>query len=157
MTAPDLHGDDGLEAALRRAMRGHDEAPPEAVAAAVAAFDLGHLEGELAELISDSAVDGTLVGVRDDGPSEDRVLTFGAGSSTIDLDLPGDEEVLLGHLDPPGPTEVVVEVADPAGGSSEQVVPVDDLGRFRWPLEPGSFRVRVRSADGPILTPWISR
>ena len=34
MTAPDLHGDDGLEAALRQALRGSDEVPHEAVAAA---------------------------------------------------------------------------------------------------------------------------
>ena len=51
---------------------------------------------------------------------------------------------------------MVVEVADPAGGSSEHVVPVDDLGRFRWRLRPGSFRVLVVMADGPIQTPWIS-
>ena len=91
------------------------------------------------------------------GGGEDRILTFGTDACTIDLDLPGDEEVLIGHLDPPGPTEVRVEVADPAGGSCEHVVPVDDLGRFRWELEPGSFRVHVPLDDGPILTPWISR
>ena len=52
MTTPDLHDDDGLQAALRLALRRTDDVPAEAVDAAVAAFDIGHLDGELAEKLA---------------------------------------------------------------------------------------------------------
>jgi hypothetical protein len=153
---PDLHDDDELQALLARALRDADEVPDAAVAAALAAFDVGRLDGELARLVSDSG-GRELAGVRHDGAPADRLLSFVWAAGTIEVDLPGDEPVVLGQLDPPDVATVVVEVADPEGPSHEQPVAVDALGRFRLPVGPGAVRLRLDTAAGPVVTSWITR
>ncbi len=155
MTVPNLRDDDDLLAALRRAL--HDEdVPAAAVDAALAAFDLGRLEGELAEVVHDSALQ-PLAGVRHDGSSPDRVLTLEFAGGTIDLDLPWGTQIVLGQIDPPGPDQVVIESADPSAAAGGERVAVDDLGRFRGHLRPGPFRLHLTNPGGPVATPWITQ
>lgn len=157
MTSPDLSHDDQLLAALTAALDAADPVTPAAHDAAVAAFDVGHLEGELAELISDTSLDPPLVGVRHDGVS-DRAVTFAASGTEIDLELPADQPLIVGQLDPVGPTEIVVEYVVPGAAARErQVLPVDELGRFQGELGRGSLRLHLVTESGPVVTPWILR
>jgi hypothetical protein len=153
---PDLHDDDHLQAALAQALHEPEEVPDAAVAAALAAFDVGRLEGELARLVSDSA-GRELSGVRHDGEATDRLVCFASSACTFELDLPVDEDVLLGQLDPPDLGSVVVEIAEPDGAGQVEEVVVDDLGRFRVAIGAGTVRIRVTTATGAVVTPWITR
>jgi hypothetical protein len=151
MTSPDLHDDDQLLAALSSALEAVDPVPEVAVSAAVAAFDLGHLEGELAALVSDSLLDDAALALRHDGDLG-RVVTFEASSVLVELDLAPDGRGLVGQIDPVGPTSVDVEV----GGGRQQVA-VDELGRFEARIGPGNLRVHLAGPLGPVVTPWIVR
>ena len=155
MTARDLHDDDDLLALLGEVLADSDPIPPAAIAAAEAAFDVGHLEGELAALVSDSAA-APLAGVRHAG-DDGRLLTFDAQGVSIDLDLPPGGSVVLGQLDPPGPSDLELEFA-PTGEPPARVrVAVDDLGRFRIEGHEGRFRLHLTTEHGPVFTPWVER
>jgi hypothetical protein len=156
MNARDLSDDDALLAVLSDALAEHDPVPEPARAAAMAAFDLGHLEGELAEVLADSAADGPLVGARHEA-AFDRFVEFAAGGLRIELDLPAHEPVLVGQLDPPGPSTVRVEFASSGGGVERVSLTVDELGRFQGDLRPGSLRLHVMGPSGPVATPWVVR
>jgi hypothetical protein len=156
MTELNLNDDDKLVALLAAALGETDSIPPDALAAAMAAFDVGHLEGELAVLLTDTELTGPLAGVRsavDDG----RLVSFTSSMLTIELDLPAYDNVLVGQLDPPGPTEVELEFAPPQGGSERVRLPVDAHGRFGCPLQEGSLRLQVATTAGPVATPWVIR
>lgn len=125
-----------------------DAIPPDALAAARAA-DWATLDAELAELTFDSLLDEREVALRDE---EDHVrsLTFTAGDRTVEVDLTGDE--LLGRVDPAA--DLPVEVVQ-AGGRRR--VGLDDLGRFRAPIDPGPLRLQLGTPGRATTTPWITR
>lgn len=152
-TPEDLHDDERLLAALGRALDAHDPAPEDAVATAIAAFDLGRADTELAELVFDSLVDDALVAMRHEG-SEARSLGFVAQGYRVDVELIEEEAVLLGQLEPARPAQVSLETADGLRHGE-----VDDLGRFRFEAARGSLRLRLTIGEGDaavVLTPWIT-
>lgn len=122
--------------------------PPDAVATARAA-DWATLDAELAELTFDSLLDDPEIALRDEG-DDVRSLTFTAGDRTVEVDLTPDE--LVGRVDPAAdlPLEVVQ-----AGGRRR--VGLDDLGRFRAPVDPGPLRLQFGTPDRATTTPWITR
>lgn len=156
MTDYDLHDDDQLLAALGAALAEADPIPEAAHAAALAAFDLGALEGELAEVVADSLLDRPLAGVRHDGDA-DRYLEVRADALTVEIDLPAHSTVVVGRLDPPGPGQVLVELTSASGAVERVTLPVDELGRFEGDVGPGSLRLHVTTGSGPVTTPWIVR
>lgn len=152
----DLHDDDTLVALLGVALDERNPIPDAVRAVAVAAFDLGNLEGELAVVVADSAIDAPLAGARHDA-STDRYVAIEAKHLRVEIDLPGTEPLVIGQVDPPGPDGVTVEFASAAGGVERFDVVVDDLGRFQAPVRPGSMRLHFATASGPVVTPWIVR
>jgi hypothetical protein len=161
MTKPDpapldLNDDDTLMGLLDEALSGGAPIPEAARGAALAAFDLGHLEGELALVVADSAVEGPLVGTRHDS-SADRYVEIESTRLRVEIDLPAAEPLVIGQLDPPGADHVVIEFATASGGVERVDSPVDELGRFQADLRPGSMRLHFTTDSGPVATPWIVR
>lgn len=154
--ALDLQDDDTLSSLLAAALEVEDPVPDIARQVAVAAFDLGHLEGELAAVVADSAVDAPVLGARHDG-IDDRYVELEAPHLRVELDLPAGQALLLGQIDPPGAEHVIVEFASAAGGVERVEAAVDDLGRFQVELRPGSLRMHFAADGGPVVTPWIVR
>lgn len=138
--------DDELLEHLRQLARRHDPVPASVVNAAKGAFALRTLDDELADLLFDSLLDESLVGVRG---TASRQLTFGVRDLTIDLDI--DADGLVGQIVPSGPTAVELEMLD--GNSAADV---DDLGRFFLARPSGPFRLRVGVAGHQVTTEWVN-
>jgi len=154
--------DDALEQELRTLFAKDDPVPPLVAETARASLGWRRLDADLAELLSDSALqDAGLALAR--GTAAIRSVSFSAGRLTIDVELQGDgaQRRLLGQLVPPAGATVELQFA------GEQLEPVaaavDDLGRFRAALPPaGAFRLRVgvpdAAAPGRIAyteTSWV--
>lgn len=151
----DLHDDDTLVELLGAALDDIGSVPAVARFAALAAFDLGHLEGELAKVVTDSAVDGPLAGARLDS-FDDRFVAIESSRLRVELDLPVADNVVLGQVDPPGAESVIIEFASVRGVERIDVA-VDSLGRFQARLRPGSMRMHFTTPVGPVVSPWIGR
>jgi hypothetical protein len=159
MTGPDLNDDDVLQAALGRALDAVEAPSAGAEQLARSAVELGRIDVELAELVSDSYVDvGSALDVRATGVDEGRMLTFAGDGLTLDLDLPTAGDAVLG--------QVAVEAADVALDEATVVIesaagptslPVDELGRFRADLGRGPIRVALTVGERRLVTPWITR
>ena len=148
----DLRDDDTLVAELDRALDALEPVPGDAVAAAVAAFDLGRIDDELAELLFDSLLDDPAVAMRHTGVQEARSLGFLAQGHRIDIELLDEDGVLLGQIEPVDAVRVEAET-----GRGTDAADVDDLGRFRLAVERGSFRLRITTSEGGVVvTPWIT-
>ncbi len=147
---PDLRDDDQLLAVLRAALEEIDRVPDEAVSAAVAAFDLGGVDGELAELITDSLVDEPANGLRHAG-DQGRIVAFETPALSLELDFEPGGSSLIGHLDPPG-AAVELEI-----GGQRRAVAVDELGRFRVEIGEGRLRFHLVTPGGRVVTPWVTR
>jgi hypothetical protein len=135
--------------------------PPSVTELAKASLGWRRLDAELAELLTDSLVDEQLAaGVRgggDDGLPV-RSVRFTARASTIDIDVQveGDERILMGQIAPP--VSAVVEIETSSGMIAS--VQSDELGRFRMQL-PAGGRIRLVISDGPdlgprVVTSWIT-
>ncbi|MEM9609637.1 MAG: hypothetical protein AAGA99_19590 [Actinomycetota bacterium] len=124
--------------------------PDDAVAVAKAAFGLGSVEAELAQLVYDSLHDESQVLLRS-GDERHRALSFAAGPINIEIELLDDQETIVGQIEPPGAIEVSLETPD-----GRSPVEVDALGRFRSGIRPGPFRICLSSADASTVTPWIT-
>jgi hypothetical protein len=150
--------DEPLVAELRDLFAEVDPAPAAVVEAGCAAYTWRRVDYELAELLSDSAVEAdALVGAR--GAAAVRTLSFRAGGTTIDLEIHGEgpERTLLGQLSPPTSTRIDVQRPDePAVAAAWS----DEFGRFRAVLA-ASGPIRLRVAGGPpdsdlqLETSWI--
>ena len=147
---PDLGDDDVLLAELARALDRLDPVPPDATVMAVAAFELGHLDDELATLVADSLLDPAPL-TRHEGPTV-RLLSFTTAHLSLEIELGADGRTVLGAVSPAGVVDVEVEGASGALGTRS-----DDLGRFRLSLGQGWCRLRVRAADASLVTPVIVR
>jgi hypothetical protein len=152
----DLADDDTLVALLGEALDQTRPLPAAARAAALAAFDLGHLEGELARVVADSALDEPLVGARHDSAA-DRYVEIEAEHVRIEVELPAGQDLLIGQVDPPDVGVVTVELATASGGVERFDVEVDGLGRFRTALGAGTMRLHLTTPEGPVATPWVVR
>jgi hypothetical protein len=155
MSEPD---DDALEQELGSLLHRADPIPPIVLAAGRAALGWRRLEGELAELLADSALPaGELSLARGVGVPV-RSVTFGTGRQAIDLDIDvaGDRLRLRGQLSPPAAARVDVQRRD---GATLASVIADDFGRFVAELPSrGTIRLRLTGQLGPgaIETAWIA-
>jgi hypothetical protein len=140
---------------LRRLARKVDPVPNEVTSYAKAAFGWRTIDAELAELLSDSALQALPAFARS-GEARARSVTFRADNLDIDLSIQDDDDrrVLLGQLTPPGDAVIEVRRDD---GSVAAAADADRLGRFRIELAHGGrVRLRIRR-DGTrdVETSWI--
>ena len=132
------------------------DAVPQAVTdAAKAALGWRRIDAELAELLSDSALDAEPGLAR--GAALVRSVSFSAGKTIVELEVHHDRErrTLLGQLSPAATWTVEVQVAD--DGDAAEPVRADLLGRFRIALQRGgTIRLRLTATDGAVIeTAWI--
>jgi hypothetical protein len=159
---PGVPDPDGpLVAQLRAFVARADPVPALVVATAKAALGWRRLDADLAELLSDSALEaGSPVLVR--GAGDDvRSLSFAAGELAIEVEVSADgpgrpARRILGQLTPPGPASVAAQF-DPAAGDSA-AVDADRLGRFRLALpHAGRVRLRIERPSGAVVeTSWFT-
>jgi hypothetical protein len=146
--------DEALIEQLRIAMSA--EAPPARVTeAAKAALTWLRVDAELAELLSDSAVDAEPALAR--GTAVVRSVSFSAGETIVELEVhpDGERRTLLGQLSPAAQRTIVIQHA---GGAESASALSDELGRFRITLdEGGTVRLRIAddASDAAIETAWI--
>jgi hypothetical protein len=152
MDDPDKR-DEALIEQLRNAFRA-DGVPPNVTEAAKAALTWRRVDAELAELLSDSALDAEPALAR--GEALVRSVTFSAGKTIVELEIhqDGKRRTLLGQLSPAATWTVEVQGAD---GSAAEPVRSDLLGRFRIGLEHGgTVRLRLSGGNGAVIeTAWI--
>ena len=150
----DAHDDERLLGLVRDAVEAAEPGPPDEMieAIVVGAFRLHPGAGAggptLAALVTDSSEAG---GVR--GVGADRVVTFAAQGTTVEVHfLPGNETV-VGQVVPAGVRSATIET--PEGTSA---VEVDDLGRFIGDVTSSLVRIRLDLPDGAeLVTPWVVR
>jgi hypothetical protein len=147
--------DDELERELRDAAGLLDPVPDRLVRAAAGLFSWRTIDADLAALVFDSADAQPAAAVR--GPGQPRLLTFTAGSLSIELEIDGAgaERAISGRLVPAQPAEIEVRL-----GGQRLTTTADDLGRFRLTATgSGPVSLRVRPA-GPgsraVVTEWVS-
>ncbi len=162
MTAPDpdrrMSDDDLMELVALALDEEEGPLPAGAVEFATGAFVWRDMEGDLAALLHDSALEEAVV-LRDETCL--RLLVFQAGSITLDVEHARDG--LAGAVSPPARYRVEVHHAVPhaSGPAGPAVIGVlaDESGMFevKGPIQ-GSIRIVVREPDGgvAITTPWIT-
>lgn len=152
----DQHDTDERDEALIDELRGMfaraDPMPTHVLDAARAAIEFRDLDGQLAELLSDSAVEEPdLVGVRG---TTGRLLTFAKDDRFLEVDVTADggDLGLTGYVVPSVAGELIAEHRDGAIRAG-----VDAEGRFRMPRVPrGLLRLRFVSPGLPVfVTPWL--
>jgi len=152
--------DESLVSELRQYFERVDPVPPLVIEAAKVALGWQRLDADLAELLTDSALEAeSLAGVR--GASADvRSVSFGAGELTIELEIrvEGAGRMLLGLVSPPSIATIEIQSTD---GDAVTVTETDRLGRFRAQL-PAGGNIRLRLLPGepdsaqPVETSWIT-
>jgi hypothetical protein len=158
MTEKDANGGkhEDLLAELRLLGNDVDPVPAEVNAFADAALGWRRIDAELAELLSDSALESAAA-VRTGGRSDARSLTFRASDLEIDVEVRDAEPgvILLAQLAPPAAASIDVQRDD---SSIIATVEADSLGRFRIELaERGRIRLRIRrESQPPVETSWIT-
>jgi len=151
--------DDELVEWLKHVAAEADPLPDHIAAAAREAIRLKDLDGQLAELVADSASSETeYETVRRAAPdiTEERLLSFEAGEVRVELDIsPGDNGLtVIGQLIGTALEGCELEYRD---GSREEVQ-LDELGRFLLDgRQPGPMRIRCRTVSGsPVVTSWVN-
>jgi hypothetical protein len=151
-TPEDISARDELEGELRAMAARADDPPAEVLAAARAAFTVRDLDAELAVLLLDSWDPDParpLASVRSEGAP--RLLSYALRHATIDLEVTerGGACEVIGHVTGVQPEELELE-------SVHHRTPcrIDALGRFMTRIAPETFRLRAKTAEGPVLTPW---
>jgi len=130
-----------------------DPVPPLVTEAAKAALDWRRLDGELAELLADSALEAESLALTRGARATLRSMTFSAGRLTIDVEIHGEgaDRIALGQLSPPGRATIELQSADQAEPTT---VESDNLGRFRIKL-PATGSIRLRVASDPDEASWV--
>jgi len=128
--------------------------PPWAAGFAADAFVWRDMDGRLAELLHDSALEDAVMLRGDDAP---RLLVFQSGDLTLDVEHGPDQ--LAGSLLPAGRYRVGIQQGGPP---SEHVASpallTDDAGMFELDgAVRGPVRFVVTGADGQvaIVSPWV--
>jgi hypothetical protein len=127
-----------------------DPVPPLVLQAANESLRWRDPDTALAELVADSAVSGTPVGVR--GGRQPRLLTFSTDTLTIEVEASDVDTTirLVGQLVPPTAARVRVDHRD---GVVE--VDADDLGRFiASGVTPGPVRLSCTEGSVTTRTAW---
>jgi hypothetical protein len=152
--------DDHLTDELRRYFARVDPVPGPVTQFAEAALGWRRLDADLAELLSDSALETASLATVRGTVAAVRSVSFGADELTVELEIhaQGTHRTLLGMLTPASITAVEVQAAD---GATVARTESDALGRFRAELPSGgNFRLRLAPADpdcaSPIETSWIT-
>ena len=155
--SPGGNQEDRLLGELRRLATEVDGTPDEVTSYAKAALGWRRIDAELAELLSDSALEPESPALTREDVAHARRVTFRASDLEIDLEIQHRDSgiVLMGQLAPPARAEIEVQRDDtPAILSTE----ADALGRFRVELTDGGrvrLRVRREPPAPPIETSWI--
>lgn len=124
--------------------------PTDALDAAYAAFQVGDLDQQLAELVFDSLAPSGAPALRA-AATDARLLSFANDHMSLDVELHADHRTLVGQVTPAAPdAEAVVEV----DGGEEIPLELDRFGRFRVSVDGGALRFRI---TGQLVTPWITR
>lgn len=148
-----MMSDDQLLDDLRRVLDVVERPPEESVIIAEAAFDWRHLDGELAELVHDSAVDETELLVRS-ATDEVRVLSFATGDVRVDVEFANGR--LIGQVVPNEP--VVIELLR-RGNAPAASVTTDEFGSFVISdVAPGPLSLVCRATSGrwSVRTSWTA-
>jgi hypothetical protein len=155
----DQDPDDRLMTELRAFFADVDPVPSLVVETAKASLGWRRLDADLAELLSDSALEEQAFALARSGEATARAMTFSSGELTIDIEVHVDDKgrTLLGQLSPPAPATVEVHPMVQAPVSTE----ADRMGRFRVRLAAGdTIRLRILGADErgdpPVETSWIT-
>ncbi len=153
--------DAGLDDLMDRLRRLGDADPPPALVTALAraAFETRDLDGELAVLTADSAVDELALVRTADTAVMPRMLSFETEAVGIELQIEhtGPTVAVRGLVTgiDPGREGIDLEIDTP-----DRRIPlvVDPHGWFSAAdMTPGALRLRLRgAAGGPVTTPWIS-
>jgi hypothetical protein len=150
--------DTELEEESWRAAARFDPVPGELLQAAIEGFTWRTIDAELAELVFDSLADQDEMPLIPTVPPQRRLLSFEAGSQTIDLEVTSTSSSrgLVGQLIPARQASVEIRV-----GASAIAVDADELGRFRAeavPAGPMSLRCSAASAEPgtAVVTDWVS-
>jgi hypothetical protein len=148
--------DELLIAELRGLFAEIDPVPQLVSDTAKASLGWRRLDADLAELLSDSALEEEPFALARGGGAPARAVTFSSGELTIDIEVHVDDptRTVLGQLSPPAPARIEIQTTDEALVSGE----ADKLGRFRVRLPAGGpIRLRVLDAPGsPVETSWIT-
>lgn len=157
--AQDPDPDEALIAELRAFFAATDPVPPLVSETAKASLGWRRLDADLAELLSDSALEEEPYALARGSGVPARAVTFSSGELTIDIEVHVDDQgrTLLGQLAPPAEARIEVQTMGEAASSAE----ADQLGRFRVRLPTsGPIRLRVLAADrragAPVETSWIT-
>ena len=151
--------DELLMAELRALFAGVDPVPPLVSDTAKASHGWRRLDADLAELLSDSALEEEPFALTRGSGAPVRAVTFSSTELTIDIEVHVDDQgrTLLGQLSPPAPATIEIQTMAEAPFSAE----ADRLGRFLVRLPAGGpIRLRVLGEDGragpPVETSWIT-
>lgn len=155
----DPEPDELLISELRSLFAEVDPVPPLVSETAKASIGWRRLDADLAELLSDSALEEESVALARGSGAPARAVTFSSADLTIDIEVHVDDpaRTLLGQLSPPAPSTVEIQTMADAQFSAE----ADHLGRFRVRLPAGGpIRLRVLGIDGgagpAVETSWIT-
>jgi hypothetical protein len=136
-----------------------DPVPPLVSEVAKASLGWRRLDADLAELLSDSALEEKAFALTRSHEAPARAVTFSSTKLTIDIEVHVDDHArtLLGQLSPPAPATIEIQTTAETPLSAE----ADRLGRFRVRLPAGGpVRLRVLGADErddqPVETSWIT-
>lgn len=153
----DTDPDEQLIGELRALFGELDPVPPLVIETAKASLGWRRLDADLAELLSDSALQEEPFALARGGEATARAVTFSSTELTIDIEVHVDDEArtLMGQLSPPAAAGIEVQTTSDEMVSST----ADELGRFRVRLATGGpIRIRVLGADDnpPVETSWIT-
>jgi hypothetical protein len=152
VAAPNWDDDEELMQALREALR-VPAADPKVVEAAKGAFAWLTIDQDLqlVPLLYDSEFDQTAA-VRDRGPGRPRLLEFGSGALSVELEVgPGGIE---GQLIPPQTGEITLVTAD---GGRFATATADDVGCFALPSPShGPVRLQCATEQARLTTEWLT-
>jgi hypothetical protein len=155
----DRDPDERLMSELRAFFAELDPVPPLVIEAAKASLGWRRLDADLAELLSDSALEEAPFALARGSGSPVRAVTFSSDALTIDIEVHVDDQghTLLGQLSPPAPVDLEVHTT----AEEPLSVRADQLGRFRVRLAAaGPIRLRIPSGEGragpPVETSWIT-
>ena len=145
----DWSDDDELMTALAEAVSETDEVTERRRVAAQAAFTWRTIDAELMELLHDSSLEAGAA-VRSTGEATERVLSFGSGELSLELELRGD--VVLGQVVPGQPGSVDLQRVD----GETSTVETDGSGFFRLDgVEAGLMRFVVTTGGRTLTTTWF--
>jgi len=135
--------------AVDAAEPGPDEDVLDAIVSSAFRLGPGGAQLTLADLVADSLDAG---GVRDGG-STDRVISFVAGGTTVEVHFLPSSDTVVGQVTPAGARSATVETPDQA-----TTVAVDDLGLFTCDVTATFLRVRLDLPEGTgLVTRWMVR